>query len=111
MQREIYPDIGSIPTGLDQARAFDIALTLAREQNWWVGAVSPPSGTIEATARSFWFGFTDDIAIRVRADGSGARVDMRSTSRVGRSDLGANAARMRPYLAELRRRLQEAEGG
>ena len=111
VQREIYPDMASIPTGLDQARAFDIALTLAGEQPWWVGAVSQPSGTIEATTRSFWFGFTDDIAIRVRADGSGARVDMRSTSRVGRSDLGANATRMRAYLSELRLRLQAAEAG
>lgn len=110
VQREIYPDIASIPTGLDQGRAFDIALTLAREQPWWIGTVNQPSGTIEATTRSLWFGFTDDIAIRVIADGSGARIDMRSTSRVGRSDLGANAARMRPFLAELRQRLQEAEG-
>ncbi len=111
VQREIYPDLISIPTGLDQARAFAITDALAREQSWWVGAVSASNGTIEATARTFWFGFTDDIALRVRGDGSGARVDMRSTSRVGRSDLGANAARMRPFLAELRRRLQEAEGG
>jgi uncharacterized protein (DUF1499 family) len=111
VQRQIYPDIVSIPTGLDQARAFDITLALVREQPWWVGAVSQPNGTIEATARTFWFGFTDDIAVRVRADGSGARIDMRSVSRVGRSDLGANAARMRPFLAELRQRLQEAEGG
>ncbi|MGH6950852.1 MAG: DUF1499 domain-containing protein [Vitreimonas sp.] len=111
VQREIYPDIVSIPTGLDQARAFEIADTLAREQGWWVGTVNQPSGTIEATTRSLWFGFTDDIAIRVRADGSGARIDMRSTSRVGRSDLGANAARVRAYMTELRRRLEGAEGG
>ena len=96
VQREIYPDIASIPTGLDQGRAFDIALTLAREQPWWIGTVNQPSGMIEATTRSLWFGFTDDIAIRVLADGSGARIDMRSTSRVGRSDLGANAARCAP---------------
>ena len=85
-------------------------VALAREQDWTIGAVDPQGGVIEAAARTFWFGFTDDIAIRVRADGSGSRIDMRSVSRVGRSDLGANAARMRPYLTELRRRLQEAEG-
>jgi hypothetical protein len=110
LQRQSYPDIDSIPTGLDHARAFAVALALAREQKWTLGAVDPQAGTIEATARSFWFGFTDDIAIRVRADGLGSRVDMRSVSRVGQSDVGVNAARMRPYLQELHRRLQEAEG-
>jgi uncharacterized protein (DUF1499 family) len=63
----------------------------------------------EATDESLWFGFIDDIVVRVRPDGSGARVDMRSVSRVGRSDLGVNAARMRPYLQELSERL-EVEG-
>ena len=111
LQREAYPDIASIPTGLSQSRAFEIALALAREQEWEMGVVDAAGGAIEATARSFWYGFTDDIVVRVRADGSGARVDMRSVSRVGRSDLGANAARMRPFLTELRRRLEEAEGG
>lgn len=110
VQRELYPDIASVPTGLDQARAFEIALSLAQEQPWWISAFNQSSGTIEATSRSFWFGLTDDIAIRVRPDGSGARIDMRSTSRVGRSDLGGNAKRLRAYLAELRPRLDEAEG-
>jgi uncharacterized protein (DUF1499 family) len=68
------------------------------------------AGIIEATDSTFWYGFTDDIVIRVRAEGTGARVDVRSVSRVGRSDLGANAARMRPYLASLRAAL-EATGG
>ncbi len=110
LQREGYADIESIPTGLTQAQAFEVALALAREQKWTLGEVDPARGTIEATARGFWFGFTDDIAVRVRADGSGARVDMRSVSRVGRIDLGENAARMRPFLRELRLRLEEAGG-
>jgi len=109
LQRQAYPDIVPVPTGLDQHRAFDVALALARAQHWTMGAVDPQAGTIEATARSLWFGFTDDIAIRVRADGTGARIDMRSVSRVGGSDLGANARRMRPFLLQLRQRLQDAE--
>lgn len=111
LQREAYPEIAPAPTGLEPARAFDIALALAREQDWRIGRVDAEAGVIEATAESFWFGFIDDIVVRVRPDGTGARVDMRSVSRVGRSDLGANAARMRPYLEELRRRLAEAEAG
>lgn len=108
IQRD-YPDITSIPTGLAQAAAFEIALNLAREQNWRIGRTDPAAGIIEATERSLWYGFTDDIVVRVRPDGSGARIDMRSVSRVGGSDLGMNAKRMRPYLAELRTRLEASE--
>jgi hypothetical protein len=109
LQREAYPDVTHVSTGLSHDRAYDIALALAREQNWTIGREDKTGGAIEATAESFWYGFIDDIAIRVRADGSGARIDMRSVSRVGRSDIGANAARMRPFLGELRARLQAAE--
>lgn len=111
LQREAYPDIAHIVTSLDRTRAFEAALALAREQGWRIGRADAQAGVIEATSESFWFGFVDDIAIRVRDEGSGARIDMRSVSRVGRSDLGANAARMRPYLAELTARMRAAEGG
>ncbi len=110
LQREAYPDIAHISTGVAPRRAFDTALALAREKGWTLGHIDAASGAIEATAESFWYGFTDDIAIRVRTDGAGARIDMRSVSRVGRSDLGVNAARMRPYLEELRTRLEAADG-
>jgi uncharacterized protein (DUF1499 family) len=85
-------------------------LALARDQGWIIGAANADTGSIEATDSSFWFGFTDDIAIRVRPEGTGAHIEMRSVSRVGRSDLGANARRMRPYLEELRTQLAAAEG-
>ncbi len=111
LQREAYPDIAHISTSVDPARAFEAALALAREQGWSIGRSDAASGAIEAVAESFWYGFKDDIAIRVRADGSGARVDMRSVSRVGRSDLGANAARMGPFLAALRTRLEAIDDG
>ena len=70
-------------------------------------AADPAAGRIEATARSFWMGFIDDIAILVAA-GSGSRIDMRSASRLGRSDLGVNAARIRAYFAALRARAKAA---
>ncbi len=111
LQQRAYPDITHISTSVDQARAFEAALALAREQGWTMGHADAATGAIEAVAETFWYGFKDDIAIRVRADGSGARVDMRSVSRVGRSDLGANAARMRPFLAALRTRLEEIDPG
>jgi uncharacterized protein (DUF1499 family) len=108
LQRENYPDIQPVITAVEPSRAFDIALDLARDEGWTVTGTNANVGDIEATATTFWFGFTDDIAVRVRPEGTGARVDVRSVSRVGRSDLGANAARVRPYLAELRTRLETA---
>ena len=57
-----------------------------------------PDGRVEAVATSFWFGFKDDLVVRVQATPSGSRIDVRSVSRVGQSDLGANAARIEKFL-------------
>lgn len=71
---------------------------------WHVVAAVPAEGRLEATARTFWFGFTDDVVVRVRpGEAGGTRVDVRSKSRVGRSDLGTNAARIRRFLQRLRK--------
>jgi uncharacterized protein (DUF1499 family) len=70
--------------------------------SWTVTAADPASGMLEAISTSRLFGFQDDIAIRVRADGAGAsRVDVRSKSRDGQGDFGVNAARIRAYVAAL----------
>ena len=70
--------------------------------SWTVTATDPASGMVEAVAESRLFGFQDDIAIRVRADGAGAsKVDVRSKSRAGQGDFGVNAARVRSYVAAL----------
>jgi uncharacterized protein (DUF1499 family) len=68
-------------------------------------AAAPEAGRLAARDRTFWFGFTDDIVVRIRAADGGSRIDLRSTSRVGVGDAGTNAARVRAYLAELRARL------
>jgi len=107
LQRETYADIQAIETTVTPGVAWQTALSLAQEQGWSVGYTDAEAGIIEATATTFWYGFTDDIVIRVRPEGERVLIDMRSVSRVGRSDLGANAARMRPYLNELSRRLAE----
>jgi uncharacterized protein (DUF1499 family) len=72
---------------------------------WTVVAADANAGRIEASEQSRWFRFTDDIVIRVVADGAGSRLDMRSTSRQGRSDYGVNAARIRAYMGALRKRI------
>jgi uncharacterized protein (DUF1499 family) len=69
---------------------------------WTVMAVDRDRGRIEASARTRWFGFTDDIVIRIRGEGGGSRVDARSASRIGGHDIGMNAARIRAYVAALR---------
>lgn len=86
------------------ALAPPAALAVARKAaermpGWEVVAVDEGSGTIEAVATTSLFGFQDDVAIRVRPDGDGSRVDVRSKSRDGKGDLGANADRIRQYVA------------
>jgi uncharacterized protein (DUF1499 family) len=69
----------------------------------------PAEGRIEATDTTFWWGFKDDVVIRIAPEGSGSRLDIRSESRVGVSDLGTNAARVGAYLAELQDRIGVAD--
>ncbi len=73
----------------------------AYQMGWEIIAVHEPVGKIEATAQTFWFGFKDDIIVRIQPDSTGSLVDVRSVSRVGVSDLGANARRIRKYLTLL----------
>jgi len=67
--------------------------------------VNAAEGRIEANTTSMLYGFTDDVVVRVVADGAGSKVDVRSKSRVGRSDLGQNAKRIRAFLRELQAKL------
>jgi uncharacterized protein (DUF1499 family) len=106
LQKAAYPDLTPVITSLPPTSAFDEALLVARSMpGWTIVAVDVHAGRIEASQRSRWFGFTDDIVLRVVGDEPGSRIDMRSTSRQGRSDYGVNAARIRAYLDALRKRL------
>jgi uncharacterized protein (DUF1499 family) len=101
LQRHGYPDLAptTLPVPLDQA--FDRALAVAQEAGWQIVSADKSSGRIEATDTTRWFGFTDDVVVRLTPWGAGTRVDMRSVSRIGRSDIGTNARRIRQYLARL----------
>jgi uncharacterized protein (DUF1499 family) len=68
---------------------------------WEIVDSDPERGRIEATATTFWFGFKDDVVVRVRPASEGSRIDVRSVSRVGRSDVGTNAERIEEYLEKL----------
>ncbi len=102
-----YPDLKTLTSGRSPAETFAAAEAEARAQGWTVVTADAGTGLIEATAETFWFGFEDDVVIRVRpaAPEGASAIDMRSTSRVGLSDLGANAARIESYLAALSTRL------
>ncbi len=100
-QREGYPDLRSLMLDAPPAAAFAQALAAAEAMGWDLVADDSAAGRIEATDTTFWYGFKDDVVIRVRPDGAGSRVDVRSKSRVGLSDVGANARRIRAYTARL----------
>jgi uncharacterized protein (DUF1499 family) len=101
-QRAAYPDVGPLSLELPPAATFALALRAARESGWEIVAADSAAGRIEATATTAWFGFKDDVVVRVGGDGAGSRVDVRSVSRVGLSDVGTNASRIRDYLGRLR---------
>lgn len=102
-QREAYPDIQPVFFPLRPEEAFDLALGGVKAMRWDIVDADIFSGRIEATDTTFWFGFKDDIVIRITPMEGGAksRVDMRSVSRVGKSDIGTNAKRIRRYLGAL----------
>ncbi len=102
-QRRAYPDI--LPVTIDQPpeQVFDRALATVQELGWTVAASNRQAGRIEATDTTFWFGFKDDVVVRIRPANGGSRVDVRSLSRVGGGDVGTNAKRIRTFMERLRR--------
>jgi len=101
-QRAAYPDIRPLELAEPPAAAFSRVLAAAEAMRWEIVMKDAPAGRIEAVATSAWFGFKDDVLVRITPVGSGSRVDMRSKSRVGRSDVGANARRIREYFERLK---------
>jgi uncharacterized protein (DUF1499 family) len=100
-QQDAYADIAPADYPIAPEAAFEAALAAARDMGWTIVAADEGAGRIEASDQTFWFGFVDDIVIRVRPTDAGSRIDVRSVSRVGVSDTGTNAARVRAYLAQL----------
>ena len=98
MQSVAYPNIRSLDTSLEMAQAVSRAETVLGEQGLDIVAVNAEKGLVEATETSFWFGFKDDVVVRVTALENGSRIDVRSVSRMGNSDIGKNAARIEQFL-------------
>jgi uncharacterized protein (DUF1499 family) len=100
-QRRGYPDIAPLRLDVPPAEAFARAERAARATGWQIVAVAPEALRIEATATTLLFGFKDDVVIRIRPQAQGSVVDVRSLSRIGGSDVGANAQRIRSFLGKL----------
>jgi uncharacterized protein (DUF1499 family) len=112
-QKSTYPDIQPAMVDLEPEQAYRLTLRLCKELGWRVVDALPPNlrgdgvAHVDATDRSFVFAFVDDIAIRIRPVGNQTRIDIRSVSRVGKHDFGANARRIRRFLAAVRDSMQE----
>ncbi len=102
LHRAQYAALGPIESAALPEQVYVQALEAASAMpGWEVVAEDPASGTLAAVATSRLFGFQDDVTIRVRANGAGSRVDLRSRSRFGRSDLGANAERIAAFVVRF----------
>ena len=108
-QKRAYPAIAPLViSGKSVAQVGEAVKASARQMGWKTTTSSEVDAgpnsylNLEATATTFWFGFVDDVAISVRPHGSSVRVDVRSNSRVGVSDLGANAKRIESFLKAVR---------
>ncbi len=104
-QQSAYPDIKTYETNAPAEQVFAAALAVAEDLGWQVVDQSPAEGRIEGYHTTFWFGFVDDVVIRIRPVDGSTHVDMRSKSRVGLSDVGKNAARIRQFMDALDQRL------
>ncbi|MEX2363189.1 MAG: DUF1499 domain-containing protein, partial [Balneolaceae bacterium] len=100
-QAEFYPDIQTYYISSPYSEAFDLALETAESMPWQIVDSDKNEGRIEAFHKIPWFGFIDDVVIRVDTTDAGSKIDVRSKSRIGRGDLGVNAKRIRKYLDKL----------
>ena len=101
VQRGAYADLAPIHLALEPERCFGEARRAAESLGWEIVAEAPAQGRIEATQTTRVFRFVDDVVIRIRPGEGGCVVDLRSKSRDGRGDLGANAARIRAFREAL----------
>ncbi len=101
-QLKAYPDVKPIVLqGASAADAYKRALAAVQAEGWTIVAAKPDEGRIEAWDKTFWFGFVDDVVIRITEVDGGSKIDIRSLSRVGGGDVGKNAERIRGYTRTL----------
>jgi uncharacterized protein (DUF1499 family) len=109
-QKRAYPDVEPLTVNAAPKAAYDVAMAAILRRKWRVVVDRPPQpgrrdGVIEAVARTPVMGFRDDVAVRVRPEDDGSRIDVRSASRYGRHDFGTNASRIRGLLEDIDTRI------
>ncbi len=101
LQQKAYPDIAPLLSTLTPEDAFAKSVAVVKTLGWEILSENESAGIIEAYDETAFFGFKDDVVIRVKPTDVGSRIDMRSVSRVGQSDLGANAKRIKKFQTEF----------
>lgn len=114
LQHEAYPSIEPVTVEMSPQAAYDTVLALVNRRHWRVVDARPPQppnreGHIEAVARTLFMGFRDDVVVRVTPQSEGARIDLRSSSRHFKHDLGANAARLASLIEDINNTVDASE--
>ena len=104
LQRAAFPDLTTLRSNLGVVEAVDRAVDVLESMGLEIVDIDRNNGVVEATATTFWFGFKDDVVVRLRAGDDATLVDVHSVSRVGGGDLGANAQRIRTFLEQFESR-------
>lgn len=104
-QLDAYPEIQTVTLAEPVGEVFGAATATVDAMGWELVEANSDSHTIEATDTTLWFGFKDDVVIRLTPKGDNTLVDVRSKSRVGKSDLGKNAERIMAFFEALRKQL------
>jgi len=108
-QKDAYPDIDTFIVNAPYEDVFSRVQYVAEDMDWRIVDSDVDRGRLEAVDTTLWFGFKDDIVVRVRSEGSSTEVDVRSKSRVGKSDVGTNARRIQRFLFRLRTALEQSK--
>jgi len=105
LQQKAYPDLDPLDYDASATLAYRVSLAVVTKRHWHIVDAVPPAprrdGVIEAVARTLIMGFRDDVVVRVRAQGAGSRIDVRSASRYGQNDFGTNAKRVAALLSDI----------
>lgn len=100
-QRQGYPELKTLSYLQSKAELVNAVEQAATNLGWELANTDTSEGVVEATDTTMWFGFEDDVVVRITDIGNKRLVDIRSKSRVGGSDLGKNAERIHGFIKEL----------
>lgn len=109
-QRDAYPELQTLRYSQSKAELIGAVEQASKNLGWDLVNSDAKVGLIEATDSTMWFGFKDDIVVRITDNGNERLLDVRSKSRIGKSDLGKNAQRIESFIQELNRILGESLG-